>query len=216
MEGAESIRFIDTYPLIHEKTAITTLDHHYFYQDIWAAKRIYQDKPSDHIDVGSLIEYVGFLTTFTRVVFVDIRPLRAKVEGLRFLKGDILSMPFEDNSVPSLSCLHVAEHIGLGRYGDQLDPQGTKKAAVELSRVLSPGGNLYFSLPLGKPKLCFNAHRIHSPDMILEYFKDLELVELSGVTDQGAFQENIDIDVLRGCDYGCGLFWFKKPRVTVP
>ena len=43
--------------------------------------------------------------------------------------------PFGDRSVPSLSCLHVVEHVGLGRYGDPLDPQGSIKAMRELQRV---------------------------------------------------------------------------------
>ena len=119
-------------------------------------------------------------------------------------------MPFKDNSVNSLSCLHVAEHIGLGRYGDSLDPFGTKKSCQELSRVLTKGGNLYFSLPIGKPRICFNAHRIHSVSQILQYFNGLELVEFSGIDDGGLFRENIDINTFKDSDYACGLFWFKK------
>ncbi len=89
-------------------------------------------------------------------------------------------------------------HIGLGRYGDPLDPEGTIKAINELKRVLvlAVGGNLYFSLPVGSPRLCFNAHRIHSPGQILEYFSDLKLVEFSGVDDKGNFLENIILILL--------------------
>ena len=108
--------------------------------------------------------------------------------------------------------MHVAEHIGLGRYGDELDPDGTEKACRELSRILTVNGNLYFSLPVGKQKTYFNAHRVHSPGTIIDYFKDLKLVELSGVTDSGRFTENIDIDVLEKSNYACGLFWFRKEK----
>jgi len=38
---------------------------------------------------------------------------------------------------------------------------------------------------VGKPRLCFNAHRIHSPQQIIEYLSNLELVELSGIDDRG-------------------------------
>lgn len=55
-------------------------------------------------------------------------------------------------SVKSLSCLHVAEHIGIGRDGDPLDPKGTIKAAHQLTGILAPDRNLYLSLPVGKPK----------------------------------------------------------------
>lgn len=211
IEGAETMKIIDSYPCIHDKTATTIFDHHYFYQDIWAFNKIKENGAPSHVDVGSKIDFVGFLTAVTKVVFIDVRPLKVVLDNFESKKGDILALPFEDNSVDSLSCLHVAEHIGLGRYGDPLDPQGTKKSAKELSRVLAPGGNLYFSLPVGKPRLCFNAHRIHSPEQILDYFDGLELVELSGIDDNGVFTKNINIATLRDCDYGCGLFWFKKP-----
>lgn len=120
------------------------------------------------------------------------------------------NLPYENNSVQSLSCLHVAEHIGLGRYGDTLDPEGTQKAAAELSRCLAKGGNLYFSVPVGRPRLCFNAHRIHSPCQIIDYFKDLSLVEISGTGDDKKFINNINIESLENSRYACGMFWFTK------
>jgi predicted SAM-dependent methyltransferase len=153
------------------------------------------------------------LSTITKVTFIDIRPFETDLKDLIIKKGNILNMPFEDNSVNSLSCLHVAEHIGRGRYGDYVDPDGTKKACRELSRILAVNGNLYFSVPVGKQKTYFNAHRVHSPGTIIQnYFKDLNLVVLSGVTDSRAFIENIDIDVLEKSNYACGLFWFRKQR----
>lgn len=210
LEGAEKINFFDLLPCIYDKTQTTKIDHHYFYQDIWAFRRIYESKTNHHIDIGSRIDFVGFLSVITKVTFVDIRPVETDLENFKSIKGDILSLPFPDNSIQSLSCLHVAEHIGLGRYGDSLDPFGTKKACQELSRVLDKTGNLYFSLPIGKPKVCFNGHRIHSTKQILQYFKDLRLVEFSGIDDEGIFRENIDINAFNNANYSCGLFWFKK------
>jgi len=150
------------------------------------------------------------LSTIAKVTFIDIRPLNANLKNLKPEYGSILEMPYSDNSIVSLSCLHVAEHIGLGRYGDPLDPEGTLKATRELIRVLARGGDLYFSLPVGKPRLCFNAHRIHSPEQILNYFVELKLVEFSGVNDKGNFLENIDPSELANQDYACGMFWFRK------
>ena len=158
------------------------------------------------------IDFVGFLTAITKVDFIDIRPLLVNLENFNSKKGSILSMPFKDNSIRSLSCLHVAEHIGLGRYGDPLDPFGTDKACRELSRVLAVDGNLYFSLPIGKPRLCFNSHRIHSPRQIIEYFRGLKLVEFSGVDDKKNFIKNVDIPILENSDYACGLFHFTKKK----
>ncbi len=210
MQGSESLHPLNLYPVLQEWTPTTPFDTHYFYQDSWAFRRIYQSKTRSHVDVGSTITFVSFLAAVTKVTFMDIRPLEATLKNLTCIKGDILSMPFPDNSINSLSCLHVAEHIGLGRYGDPLDPDGTKKACKELARVLAPGGTLYFSLPIGKPRLCYNAHRVHSPNQILKYFHGLKLVELSGVDDLGNFKEHIDKKILDHADYGCGLFIFTK------
>ncbi len=208
--GAEKINIADTYPCLHDKTAVTHFDRHYLYQDVWAFRRIFESKCSRHVDVGSHIDFVGLLSAVTKVTMIDIRPLTVNLENFESKKGSILQMPYESNSVPSLSCLHVAEHIGLGRYGDSIDPLGTKKAAMELSRVLAGGGSLYFSVPIGKPRVCFNAHRIHSVQQILDYFSDLQLIELSGIDDYRHFYSNVKSQVLDSCNYGCGLFHFTR------
>ena len=211
MEDAEPIKLRDTYPCLFDRTAKTSVDSHYFYQHIWAFEKILASSAESHVDVGSNVDFVGLLSTIAKVQFVDIRPLDvSNIKNLESIRGSILDLPYEDNSVKSMSCLHVAEHIGLGRYGDPLDPFGTKKAAAELSHCLAKGGNLYFSLPVGRPRLCFNAHRIHSPGKILEYFSDLKLVEFSGTDETKTFHTDIDIDILSDCKYACGMFWFTK------
>ena len=210
LPGSETLRFIDSYPCLFDRTRTTPFDAHYFYQDIWAFKRIQVSGTPSHVDVGSRAIFVGMLTAITKVTFIDIRPLVVNLENFDSIPGSILALPFSDNSVPSLSCLHVAEHIGLGRYGDPLDPEGTKKATGELARVLAPRGNLYFSVPVGKPRVCFNAHRIHSPQQILDYFYDLELVRFSGIDDNGTFRRDMDPKDLADAAYACGLFYFTK------
>jgi SAM-dependent methyltransferase len=109
---------------------------------------------------------------------VDIRPLSLPLESLLFRQGSILDLPFEDGSVSSLSSLCVVEHIGLGRYGDPLDPQGTEKAIAELKRVLAPGGNLWLSMPVSDENVIhFNAGRIFSIEYVLRLIEPLQVVE---------------------------------------
>ncbi|MFX1274386.1 MAG: DUF268 domain-containing protein [Promethearchaeota archaeon] len=212
MKYAEEMSFKNLQPALFDDLPKTPFDPHYFYQDIWAFTRIIKSGPDSHVDIGSNIYFIGFLAVLIKVTFIDIRPLTANINNLKSIKGSIISIPYQDNSIKSISCLHVAEHIGLGRYGDKLDPLGTKKATKELVRVLAKDGNLFFSLPIGRPRLCFNSHRIHSTDQILEYFSDLELVELSGVDDSGRYVQNINKNKLDLCDYGCGFFWFTKKK----
>ncbi len=210
MKGGESIHVLDTFPIVTDKTNNTRIDSHYFYQDFWAAQKIIQNRATDHVDVGSNVVLVAFLSAVKGVSYVDIRPPGIELRNFGILRGDVTSLPYRNDSVKSLSCLHVAEHIGLGRYGDSLDPKGTKKAALELSRVLAEGGNLYFSLPVGKHRVCFNAHRVHPPSEILDYFSPLDLVEFSGIDDEGHFLEKANMSEFENLGYGCGLFWFTK------
>ena len=212
MNGAERTRLVDTYPCLNDRTATSSVLRHYFFQDRWAFARIRENSATQHVDVGSRLDFIGFLTTLRKVTFVDIRPFVVPVDNLDSREGSILAMPYPDASVHSLSCLHVAEHIGLGRYGDPLDPAGTKKACAELQRILAVGGHLYFSLPVGKPRVCFNAHRIHSPAQILAFFSELSLVELSGITDDKRFIRNVDPELLTQSDYACGLFHFTRKQ----
>ena len=210
LPGAEPLRFRDGHPCLFDATDTTTYDPHYFYQAVWATERIAQSGAKIHLDVGSDAKFVGILTTHLPVTFVDIRPLSARLPQLKSVAGTILALPFADQSIESLSCLHVAEHVGLGRYGDPLDPSGTRRACAELRRILAPHGNLFFSVPVGLPRVCFNAHRVHSPKGILGYFEGLDLVEFSGVDDHGNFVANADFEQMGSAVYSCGLFWFRR------
>lgn len=211
MPGAEPLHWADVYPRLHDRTGTTPIDTHYFYVNGWAMRRINAQQPAQHLDIGSQIIFVNLLSAIVPVIFVDYRPLQVKLKGLTCLAASILQLPFADKTFESLSCLHVAEHIGLGRYGDPLDPQGTGKAAKELTRVLRRGGSLYFAVPVGRPRLCFNAHRVHTVEMICKYFSRLDLVELSGVHDDGRFVEKVGLSEFAGSDYACGFFWFRRP-----
>lgn len=208
--GAEPLAFADMLPALHERTASHDLDAHYFYVNAWASRRIANSAPNLHFDVGSQVVLSTVLSATRPVVFIDYRPLTARLDGLQSLAGDLLRLPLRDRSVRSLSCLHVAEHVGLGRYGDPVDVAGTRKAAAELTRTLAPGGHLFFAVPVGRERVVFNAHRVHAPATIRDYFASLNLREFSGVDDRGTFVENVPLDAFKDDEYACGLFWFTK------
>ena len=94
-----------------------------------------------------------------------------------------MQLPFGDGTIASLSCMHVVEHVGLGRYGETLDYDGDLKAIAEVKWVVTAGGSLILAVPVGRPKIVFNAHRIYSYEQILLYFEGFELREFALIPD---------------------------------
>ena len=210
MERGSRLFGLNMHPMLHDKTSLTPIDAHYFYQQIWLFQEVNKKRPSKHVDVGSIHDVVGVISTVVPTDFVDIRPIDVELKNLTSIKGSILDLPYVSESVESLSCLHVAEHIGLGRYGDEIDPEGFVKSCAELKRILKPGGLLYFSTPIGVQRVCFNAHRISSPSYVLGCFNGLELVSFNAVDDDGKYVRNANVEQFEGQSYGLGMFKFTK------
>jgi SAM-dependent methyltransferase len=207
------LREEDFYVCLGGNTANTGFDTHYEYHLGWAARKLAELKPPAHVDISSRITFNTILSAVVPITFCDYRPAKIKLPGLSCGKADLVKLPFADGSIESLSCMHTVEHIGLGRYGDAIDPEGDLKAMRELARVLKPGGSLLFVVPVGKPRIQFNAHRIYSYEMILEAFDGLRLAEFSLIPDDA-----IDVGMIVNAtakdaarqSYGCGCFWFRK------
>lgn len=193
-------------PCLRDRTESTPLDPIYFIQDTWFAGLIAQRRPAHHVDVGSSAKTMALVAQFVPVTMVDIRPVPLTVPNFVFVQGSILALPFADRSVGSLSSICVIEHIGLGRYGDDLDPDGSEKAAAELCRVLAVGGHLYISVPIDTEcRVYFNAHRAFTRNRVMELCVGLELV-----AEQYLYGWDVlpDYDPARG--FGTGMYHFRK------
>lgn len=213
--GIQSFRYIRP-ALYFRQEDIQTGGGHYFYQDIWALKKLSELKPAMHYDIGSRFDgFTGQATAICNVTSIDIRPPSFVLPGLHFLKGDILQLPFESNTIGTLSCLHTIEHIGLGRYGDAINPHGFEQALDEMQRVISPGGYLLLSMPVGKERTEFNAQRILDPSSCIKRLSNMQLIEFSIVNDQDAFIENVEPGSYSNENCSCGLYLFNKTNKTI-
>ncbi len=211
LPGAEHLRWRDSYPCLVDWIAFTPYDPHYFYQAAWAVRKLAVSAPRYHVDVGSSVMMIGVLSALFPTIFVDYRPLKAEVPGLMSTAGNLLALPLAEDCLLSLSCLHVIEHVGLGRYGDSLDPEASHRAARELVRVLAPGGRLLLSTVLGRARVEFNAHRVFAPAAVLAMFHDLQLASFALVDDAGNYSVEATPDQAADCEYACGMFEFVKP-----
>ncbi len=207
-------RFGNLQPCLGEDTATTVFDRHYIYHPAWAARVLWQTRPPEHVDISSTLHFCTLVSAFLPVRFYDYRPAPLELSGLACGRADLLRLPFADGSIVSLSCMHTVEHIGLGRYGDPLDPDGDVKAMRELARVLARGGDLLLVVPVGRPRLLFNAHRIYGYDQVIGGFSGLELRQFALVPDEGEekdFVTEATPEMAARQNFGCGCFWFRKP-----
>lgn len=190
-----------------------SLPKHYFHQDLWAARKVYQNNPEHHIDVGSRIDgFVAHVLTFRDIEILDVRPMTSNILGMTFRQADLIQSEDLPASIcDSLSCLHALEHFGLGRYGDPIDPEGYIKGLRSLTKLLNPNGTLLLSVPIGIERVEFNAHRIFSIETILSLTEsDYELISFSYIDDNDDFHNNTKTVEVPNMTYGCGLFEFKK------
>jgi SAM-dependent methyltransferase len=192
---------------------------HYFYQDLLVANRVFQNKSTRHVDVGSRIDgFVAHVAAFRPIEVIDIRPLESKFHNIRFIQADLMEV--SDGSLvdycDSLSCLHALEHFGLGRYGDTVDYGGYLAGLRSLTRMLRSGGKFYLSVPIGPQRIQFNAHRIFSVEYILRLMVEtFKFDSFSFIDDEGTLHQDVivgaeDAKASFGCSYGCGIFEWTK------
>ena len=189
------------------------LDTHYWLQDLWAARLIRASGTEHHVDVGSRFDgFVAHVLSFVPVTLIDLRPAPISITGLSFIQADATTLEGVDsNSIDSLSSLHAAEHFGLGRYGDEINPDAHLRFMSSLARVLRPGGRLYFSVPTGIERVYFNSYRVLSSETVLSAMTGLTLLSFSAITDGGDFFQNCNSGIIADADYGSGLYEFTKP-----
>jgi ubiquinone/menaquinone biosynthesis C-methylase UbiE len=66
------------------------------------------------------------------------------------LNGDVLSMPFyDDKAFDSILLISILEH---------LQPSDQAKAFAEITRVLKPGGQVVYGVPIERPLMAFFFH----------------------------------------------------------
>lgn len=210
------------YPCLADRTAGASSLGEYFWQDLFVARCILAANPRRHVDVGSRIDgFIAHLACVREVEVYDIRPLNARIPNVRFRQWDLTeagsTAPAEQ--ADSVSCLHTLEHVGLGRYGDRLDVGGWRIALARLAGLVAPGGRLWLSVPVGRRRVEFNAHRVFDPREILTLASELGLAKvvvhlLDGPTLPREVHGSEALAAVATLDYAVGIFCFERPDAS--
>lgn len=207
------------YPVLDEgRSEAGTMRGHYFHQDLVVARRIYENKPIRHIDIGSRIDgFVAHCAVFREIEVFDIREMKSSAANIRFTKADLMNPSPEMRAIcDSVSSLHAIEHFGLGRYGDPISSEGHLLAIRNIHHILAAGGIFYFSVPIGPQRIEFNAHRVFNITYLLEILNPMFTLErFSYVDDRGDLFSTVSIDdkgaaTNFGCIFGVGIFELRK------
>ncbi|MFN3751980.1 MAG: DUF268 domain-containing protein [Thiobacillus sp.] len=210
---------LDLLPCLHdwyEEGGATK--NEYFLQDLHVARKIFIANPEKHVDIGSRIDgFVAHVASFREIEVFDIRPITSLIPGVLFRQADLMN-PAEllVEYCDSLSCLHALEHFGLGRYGDPIDPHGYAAGLGNMAGILRPGGLFYLSVPIGRERVEFNAHRIFDPLSLVRLaaangllLREFAWIGSSRTLFQSASPEQ-DMDELSKLHYVLGIFTFVK------
>lgn len=206
----------NVWPVITDKYAPAGTTGNYFWQDLWAAKKIVAQEVTEHFDIGSRLD--GFIAHLLAagidVTMIDVRQFPSQISNLHTIVDNATYLhQIEDESIDSMSALCSIEHFGLGRYGDPIDPDACFKCFENIQKKLKKGGQLYISLPVGRERVEFNAHRVFYAQTVVECFSDLRLVEFSCAREIG-IEYNVDIHAYdndgHNGEYRYGLFHFMK------
>jgi hypothetical protein len=151
----------------------------YFLQDLLCSSRVLSRPAVRHLDIGSRIDgFVAQIAASRPIEVLDIRPLeRPPTPNLCFLQGDILDPPESlHHQYELVSSLHALEHVGLGRYGDPIAPDGFERALAHTAAFVAPGGSLMISLPVAEMErnlVQFNSQRLFSNSRLADLLSRL-------------------------------------------
>lgn len=207
------------YPVLLDKRASSgTATGHYFHQDLLVAQKVFASGAARVVDVGSRVDgFVAHVAAFRQIEVVDIRTLHSDHANITFLQCDFMADGSSERLGTSdlVTCLHVLEHFGLGRYGDPIAVDGHVRGLRNLERLVGDGGRLILSVPIGRPRIEFNAHRVFASQALPTLISDdFTLVDFAIVDDEGNPHTGVDLaaqaDRLDKMHFGCGIYDFRK------
>lgn len=139
-------------------------------KEIGSGKRI--------LDLGNKKMCNALLSSENEVYAIVLKDCGDKISNVKWVVHDVVKpLPFPDHTFDiftSASTLHI---VGLGRYGDELNPNTLINFISELDRVMKKESHLIFCSTYGKNFLRFNDGWVFDIDTWKKLFSKWELVD---------------------------------------
>lgn len=88
---------------------------------------------------------------------------------------------YKKNKFEFIFSISSFEHDGLGRYGDNINPNGDLEAMEYVyENLIADNGKLFLSVPIGKDQVVFNAHRIYGKKRFFKLIEGFKIINSYG------------------------------------
>ena len=179
--------------------------------------------PGEALDFGAGKSWLALLAARRgfNVVSVDLVSAEKPYihPRLKSIKGDILKLTFPQNSFSLVINCSSVEHVGLsGRYGimkNQMD--GDLDAMSHLRSLMTPGGIMLLTIPVGQDMVFRPLHRVYGPERLPKLLKGYTVLReeywLKDASNKWTLvdQENALKTQPHERLYGLGCFTLEKP-----
>lgn len=153
---------------------------HYDSYSFWLAKKIKEMNGNSQniLDVGNLKVTNALLSLSNTVTSLTLMDCEDRISNVNYIIQDIAKpLQLADSSFDIFTSLASLHLVGLGRYGDEINPNTLINFIRELDRVMKKNSDLIFSISYGKNCLAFNEGWKFDIEILKKLFDKWELVD---------------------------------------
>lgn len=152
---------------------------HYEAYSFWLGEKLQRmGNGKKIVDLGNRKLTNALLSLNNDVTAIVLDHCGDTISNVNYVKHDIsYPLPFDNNSFDVFTSLGTLQLVGLGRYGDRLNPYVLLDFIAELDRVMKPESHLIFSTSFGPNSLHFNNGWGFELETVTKLFDKWELVD---------------------------------------
>jgi hypothetical protein len=158
----------------------------------WIARDISYKKSQKILDIGGKKVINGWLSVMNEVTSVNLVTPVDGISNVKYVAADATKrLPFNDEEFDVFISPVSLNLIGLGRYGDNVDPNAIPNLILDLSRCMKQNSVMYISMVFGEDQVLFNHHFVLSLATIKKLFANWQIEEYL-IDNQNLTSDNIE------------------------